>query len=157
MSRSRERAREWGPVLWRVLHSAAAQPETSDLLGELMRDIGYVLPCKYCRRSVRLLWPAVLGMGVAMEESLWILHNMVTFKIHRSRGASAEQALAQFAPVSIVRQYHQRLSRTQVREARQVARVISGCTRRRASAAVRNGRLDRFLANYSRLVESLSG
>lgn len=157
MPRSRERAREWGPVLWRVLHSAAAQPETPSLLGDLMRDIGYVLPCKYCRRSVRLLCPAVLGMGVAMEESLWMLHNMVTFKIHRSRGASAEQALAQFAPVSIVRQYRQRLSRTQVREARQVGRVIAACTRRRASAAVRNGRLDRFLANYSRLVDSLSG
>ena len=150
-----ERPSQWGPVVWRVLHSAATLRDTA-ALERVLRDLGQLLPCKYCRRSLRCLWPRVRALDVATaSERVWILHNMVSFKIHCSQGATVTEALARSAPLAVLRRYRPRLGAQDERAARRVARVIATCARRRGAAAQRNGTLARFQRDFDALLTAL--
>jgi hypothetical protein len=98
---------EWGPPLWRLLHTLAEQlgkqPVPSLSVDErraclqFLHSIESVLPCEKCKHHYRA-WrqknpPTTFGNGVELRNSvrtwLWALHS----EINQERGIHTEPAL----------------------------------------------------------------
>jgi hypothetical protein len=82
----------WGPPFWALLHSASlvntrqARAELQSTLDAMER----VLPCKYCRESLRALRPTLAKIEFAGNfEEMWALHNAVSAKLQIQGGSGA--------------------------------------------------------------------
>jgi hypothetical protein len=81
--------RYWGPSGWRLLHSqsfAARGPWQ-----EFFKILPYILPCKYCRRSLSEYMTADPVPTAAADLPRWLyrIHNQVNAKLRRQKLAVA--------------------------------------------------------------------
>jgi hypothetical protein len=80
--------RFWGPSGWRLLHliTFTYEPARRDEVGRFFELLPYVLPCKFCRRSLAeymesdQLEPA-LASRKTLSEWLYRIHNLVNAKL----------------------------------------------------------------------------
>lgn len=101
----------WGPPLWRILHSVAfamspkvgasletdativgesMTPELANYVAMWVMDLGYVMPCSYCRTSFREFWkdlelevgplPSVI-VNNNFDRWMYVLHEKVNDKL----------------------------------------------------------------------------
>jgi hypothetical protein len=95
---------EWGPPLWRILHTLAervgkqtvlmlAQDETRAWIG-LLQHVEGIMPCQMCRGHYRA-WrtrrslEGLYGGSDASREWVWALHE----DVNQRRGVTAEQGV----------------------------------------------------------------
>lgn len=75
----------FGPSAWQLLHLISFDPsvESSDKI-KLLSFLKYILPCKYCRRSV-MKFEQIHGLPKPDSEAEWLfdLHNHVNDKLRR--------------------------------------------------------------------------
>ena len=86
--------RYWGPSGWRLLHliSFAAPDLNQKDLCAFFNTLPYVLPCKYCRKSLTEYMqsdPAILGQ-TDFPRWLWRIHNDVNDKLKAQRLSNNE-------------------------------------------------------------------
>jgi hypothetical protein len=82
----------WGPGAWKLLHMASFQYTSSqkDNMKTFLYLLPFVLPCKFCRKSLTEYYVADPPVNVLSSESqlsrwLWRIHNNVNDKL-RSQG-----------------------------------------------------------------------
>ena len=86
--------RYWGPSGWRLLHLisfAASKGGTTPTLCEFFNTLPYVLPCKYCRKSLSeyMMKDPVECNKKNIAKWLWRIHNDVNAKL-RLQSSSVE-------------------------------------------------------------------
>lgn len=80
--------RFWGPSGWRLLHliTFTYEPARRDEVGRFFELLPYVLPCKFCRRSLAEYMESdplepVLASRKTLSEWLYRIHNLVNAKL----------------------------------------------------------------------------
>ena len=79
--------RYWGPSGWRLLHLISFGTNPSPKVCEFMRMLPYVLPCKYCRKSLSeyMIGDPVECNKTQLPKWLWRIHNDVNEKLRGQR------------------------------------------------------------------------
>ena len=82
--------RYWGPSGWRLLHLitfAASRSNVSPKLCDFFNTLPYVLPCKYCRKSLSeyMTEDPVECNKKNLPKWLWRIHNDVNAKLRTQR------------------------------------------------------------------------
>jgi len=104
--------RFWGPSGWRLLHliTFAYNPKTDKAcIEELFNDLPFVLPCKYCRKSLSEYMEKYdlhdsLKSQASLSRWLWNIHNEVNAKL-RSQNLPVEKD----PPFNQIKEYYQSL------------------------------------------------
>ena len=87
--------RYWGPSAWRLLHMisfAASQKGVKPEICDFFNTLPYILPCKYCRKSLSeyMAKDPVECNKKGLAKWLWRIHNDVNTKL-RSQRIQAEK------------------------------------------------------------------
>ena len=79
--------RYWGPSGWRLLHLISFGTPVNKELCDFMNTLPYVLPCKYCRKSLSeyMVEDPVECNKKDMPKWLWRIHNDVNDKLRAQR------------------------------------------------------------------------
>lgn len=79
--------RYWGPSGWRLLHLISFGSEPTPQVCEFMNTLPYVLPCKYCRKSLSeyMKDDPVECNKKQLPKWLWRIHNDVNAKLRKQR------------------------------------------------------------------------
>ena len=79
--------RYWGPSGWRLLHLISFGTEANSKVCEFMNTLPYILPCKYCRKSLSeyMIKDPVECNTKNLPKWLWRIHNDVNEKLRDQR------------------------------------------------------------------------
>jgi Erv1 / Alr family len=79
--------RYWGPSGWRLLHLISFTAEVTPSTCEFFKMIPYILPCKYCRKSLSeyMIADPVECNKKNLPKWLWRIHNDVSHKLRAHR------------------------------------------------------------------------
>ena len=79
--------RYWGPSGWGLLHLIVANPNLSKSdIHAFLKELPYVLPCKWCRRNLTLHYEDLPFEGVDdFEKWMWQIHNKVNGILHKKQ------------------------------------------------------------------------
>ena len=79
--------RYWGPSGWRLLHLISFANTVKPELCEFMNTLPYILPCKYCRKSLSeyIVVDPVECNKKQLPKWLWRIHNDVNHKLRRQK------------------------------------------------------------------------
>ena len=79
--------RYWGPSGWRLLHLISFGTNPTPKVCEFMRMLPYVLPCKYCRKSLSeyMIEDPIECNKTQLPKWLWRIHNDVNNKLRGQR------------------------------------------------------------------------
>lgn len=85
----------WGPPLWSLLHVSAHAVDArqsrerqalASHYSEMLDCLEHLLPCKYCRQSLRAFRDALRSCAIkSCADYAWMLHNMVGEKLWRQK------------------------------------------------------------------------
>jgi len=79
--------RYWGPSGWRLLHFISFAPKVTPAICEFFNTIPYILPCKFCRKSLSeyMIEDPVECNKKGLGKWLWRIHNDVNAKLRTQR------------------------------------------------------------------------
>jgi len=78
--------RFWGPSAWRLLHLMAFSDHRSPELYTFLKNLPYILPCKYCRESLKKFYkesPLRESYKDRLAKWMYEIHNDVNNKLRK--------------------------------------------------------------------------